>query len=102
VLTGLSAAPQGEQVVLRWQTVNELDVTYFEVYREQEGNLSLVERVLAEFSGQANGKSYEVMDEKPAGSAVYILRIYDINEGSEDQVLGRIGGIQLFLPSVTR
>jgi hypothetical protein len=96
------------QVVAAWETVNELNVVGFDVYRTGPGEAVVKltgQPILAGKSGQAEGMAYDFMDTTAIQRQgyIYTLQIILSDGQTENYRLGTVSWQrQIFLPLVVR
>jgi hypothetical protein len=96
----------GESVVdIRWQTVDESNIAYFDLYRIENGSSTLLATVWAEKTGQPQGSTYTYPDSSVTKGALYDYRLDIVQPDGlvTPMELGSVyTGIRIFLPSITR
>jgi hypothetical protein len=82
-LAAFEAAPQGNGVLLTWETASELDNLGFNIYRaeSQAGQLVKINQglVASQDPGSAVGAAYAFLDESAAPGATYYYWLEDID-----------------------
>ncbi|MBX2998998.1 MAG: carboxypeptidase regulatory-like domain-containing protein [Caldilineaceae bacterium] len=96
----------GEAVVdVNWQTVDESNIAYFDLYRIEAEASTLVATISAERAGQSGGQGYTYTDSGVIVNVWYSYRLDLVQlDGSVlSMELGSVytGGVRLFLPRVS-
>ncbi len=82
-LAALDAAPQGDGVLLTWETASEIDNLGFNIYRAeaQVGELIKINPNLipAKSLGSSMGAAYSFLDESAAPGATYYYWLQDLD-----------------------
>ncbi len=97
----------GESAEVRWQTVNESNITGFHLHRSMDGGAMepISQWLSAQLPGQADGAAYSFTDNGVAAghSYHYELEVVAANGSSERIPLGiLVTGPRIFLPSINR
>ncbi|MGB5051270.1 MAG: SdrD B-like domain-containing protein, partial [Caldilineaceae bacterium] len=102
-LADYGAAVTPGSVTLRWTSVNETDISGFDVYRIDSNRASvLVGHVAAQKPGQSTGAVYTLVDSSAAWgvSYTYVLEAQTFSGNKGSQTLAKLG--YLWLASLTR
>ena len=102
-LAGYGAAVTPSGVTLHWTTVNESEISGFDVYRIDSSRASiLVGHVDAAKPGQADGASYSLTDSNAVYgvSYTYVLEAQMFSGGKGSQTIANLGYV--WLPMAVR